>query len=152
MTAAISSLFTGRQVRNNIGMTGEVTLRGRVLPVGGVKAKVLAAHRAGLDTVVLPKQNAHDLEELPEIVRERMTFVPVDMIEHALEVLLEPKATGKRHGRAKAQSRGNGSSASKGKPSSKAPAKQSGRNKAPVHPSASGPSTRGSTSRGREVR
>ena len=89
MTAAIASLFTERRVRNNVGMTGEVTLRGRVLPVGGVKAKVLAAHRAGLDTVVLPKQNAHDLDELPELVKESMTFHPVDMIESALDVLLD---------------------------------------------------------------
>lgn len=113
MTAAIASLFTGHKVRHDAGMTGEVTLRGRVLPVGGVKAKVLAAHRAGLTTVVLPKQNAHDLEELPAIVLEKMTFVTVDMVEQALEVLLEvdPPARGSR-GRGRADKPGDGPAAS----------------------------------------
>ncbi len=98
MIAAFASLFTGRRVRRNIGMTGEVTLRGRVLPVGGVKAKVLAAHRAGLDTVVLPKKNVHDLEELPDEVRDGMTFVAVEMIGDGLKVLLEsdPSSTTKK--------------------------------------------------------
>ena len=71
-------------------MTGEVTLRGRLLPVGGIKMKVLAAHRAGLTTVVLPKRNERDLEELPDDVREAMTFVPVEQIDEALKVGLLP--------------------------------------------------------------
>jgi len=85
MTMAIASLFTGRPVRGDVGMTGEVTLRGRVLPIGGVKMKVLAAHRAGLTTVILPRRNERDLEDLPEDVRSRMTFVLIDRIDEALK-------------------------------------------------------------------
>jgi ATP-dependent Lon protease len=91
MVMAIASLFTGRPVRGDIGMTGEVTLRGRVLPIGGVKMKVLAAHRAGLTTVILPKRNERDLEDLPEDVRTRMRFVLVDRIDEALAVGLAPR-------------------------------------------------------------
>ena len=69
-------------------MTGEVTLRGRVLPIGGVKMKVLAAHRAGLTTVILPKRNERDLEELPQDVREAMRFVAVDRIDEAFAVAI----------------------------------------------------------------
>ena len=90
MVMAVASLFCGRPVHSKVGMTGEVTLRGRVLPVGGIKMKVLAAHRAGLTTVVLPKRNEQDLEELPEDVREAMTFVPVEQIDEALRVGLLP--------------------------------------------------------------
>ena len=73
MTTALVSLLTGRAVRPEVGMTGEVTLSGRVLPIGGVKQKVLAAHRAGLTEVVLPARNEPDLDDLPEAVREAMT-------------------------------------------------------------------------------
>ena len=90
MVTAMSSLFSGRPVRSDVGMTGEVTLRGRVLPIGGVKMKVLAAHRAGLTTVILPKRNERDLEDLPDDVRQAMTFVPVDRIDEALAVALLP--------------------------------------------------------------
>jgi len=90
MLIAIASLFTGRPVRGHLGMTGEVTLRGRMLPVGGIKMKVLAAHRAGLTMVILPKRNMRDLEELPEEVRKAMTFVPVEWIDEALKVALVP--------------------------------------------------------------
>ena len=69
-------------------MTGEVTLRGRVMPVGGIKMKVLAAHRAGLTTVILPRRNEGDLEDLPEEIRQTMTFVPVDQIDQALKIAL----------------------------------------------------------------
>jgi ATP-dependent Lon protease len=74
MTTALVSLLTGRAVRSTVGMTGEVTLAGRVLPIGGVKQKVLAAHRAGLTTVILPARNGPDLDDVPEPVREAMTF------------------------------------------------------------------------------
>jgi ATP-dependent Lon protease len=87
---AMASLLSGRPVRSDVGMTGEVTLRGRMLPVGGIKMKVLAAHRAGLTTVILPKRNEQDLEELPEDVRNAMTFVPVEWIDEALKVALVP--------------------------------------------------------------
>jgi len=85
---AMASLLSGRPVRSDVGMTGEVTLRGRMLPVGGIKMKVLAAHRAGLTIVILPKRNEQDLEELPEDVRNAMTFVPVEWIDEALKVAL----------------------------------------------------------------
>ena len=88
MVTAIASLFCRKPVRGNVGMTGEVTLRGRVLPVGGIKMKVLAAHRAGLTTVILPKRNAHELDELPEDVRRSLTFVSVEQIPEALETAL----------------------------------------------------------------
>ena len=90
MVMALTSLFTGRPVRSDVGMTGEVTLRGRVLPVGGIKMKVLAAHRAGLTTVILPQRNEKDLDDLPDDVRESMKFVLVDRIEEALRVALWP--------------------------------------------------------------
>ena len=72
-------------------MTGEVTLRGRVLPIGGVKMKVLAAHRAGLTTVILPKRNERDLEDVPEDVRGKMSFVLVERIDEALKAGLSDK-------------------------------------------------------------
>jgi ATP-dependent Lon protease len=90
MVMALTSLFTGRPVRSDVGMTGEVTLRGRVLPVGGIKMKVLAAHRAGLTTVILPQRNEKDLDDLPNDVREAVKFVLVDRIEEALQVALWP--------------------------------------------------------------
>ncbi len=93
MVLALASLFTGRPVRSDVGMTGEVTLRGRVLPIGGVKMKVLAAHRAGLSTVILPRKNERDLEDVPEAVRTSMQFVLVDLIGEALEAALTPRAS-----------------------------------------------------------
>jgi len=90
MVSAMASLLTGRPVRQAVGMTGEITLRGRVLPVGGVKMKVLAAHRAGLTTVILPKRNEHDLDELPDDVRQAITFVLVEMIDEVLSTALQP--------------------------------------------------------------
>src|SRR5262249_48666525 len=76
-TTALASLLTGRPVRHTVGMTGEVTLQGRVLPIGGLKQKVLAAHAAGLTEVVLPERNRGDLDDVPEDVRDAMTFHPV---------------------------------------------------------------------------
>jgi ATP-dependent Lon protease len=84
MTTALASLLTGRPVRAEVGMTGEVTLQGRVLPIGGVKQKVLAAHRAGLKEVILPARNEGDLDDVPEQVREEMTF---HLAEDAADVL-----------------------------------------------------------------
>ena len=86
MVMAMASLFSNRPVRGDVGMTGEVTLRGRVLPVGGIKMKVLAAHRAGLTTVILPRRNEKDLDELPDEVRNTMLFELVDTIDEALKV------------------------------------------------------------------
>jgi ATP-dependent Lon protease len=90
MTTALVSLLTQRPVRSTVGMTGEVTLQGRVLPIGGLKQKVLAAHRAGLKTVILPKRNEGDLDDVPEQVREEMTFHPVATIDEVLAIALEP--------------------------------------------------------------
>jgi ATP-dependent Lon protease len=90
MVTAFASLLSGRPVRSTVGMTGEVTLQGRVLPVGGVKQKVLAAHRAGLKEVVLPKRNEGDLEDVPEQVREQIAFHAVETVGEALAVALEP--------------------------------------------------------------
>jgi ATP-dependent Lon protease len=90
MTTALASLLSGRPVRHTVGMTGEVTLQGRVLPIGGVKQKVLAAHAAGLTDVILPERNRADLDEVPDEVREAMTFHPVMTIAEVLELALEP--------------------------------------------------------------
>src|SRR4051794_40007844 len=91
MVTALASLLSGRKVRHTVGMTGEVTLQGRVLPIGGLKQKVLAAHAAGLTDVILPERNRGDLEDVPEDVREAMTFHPVMTIGEVLELALEPK-------------------------------------------------------------
>ncbi len=90
MAIALASLLTNRPTRSNVAMTGELTLNGQVLPVGGIKDKVLAAHRLGIDTVILPRKNEVDLDDLPQEVREKMTFVPVSHIDEAFEVALEP--------------------------------------------------------------
>ncbi len=92
MTTAIVSLLTGRPVRNTVGMTGEVTLQGLVLPIGGVKQKVLAAHRMGLKEVILPKRNEKDIDDVPETVREAMTFHLASRVDDVLKFALEPKA------------------------------------------------------------
>ncbi|HZO58103.1 MAG TPA: endopeptidase La [Solirubrobacterales bacterium] len=90
MTTALASLLSGRPVKHNVGMTGEVTLQGRVLPIGGLKQKVLAAHAAGLTDVILPERNRGDLEDVPEDVREQMKFHPVMTIDEVLSLALEP--------------------------------------------------------------
>jgi ATP-dependent Lon protease len=86
LSMAMASLFSGKTIRGDVGMTGEVTLRGRVLPVGGIKMKVLAAHRAGLTTVILPKPNEKDLDDLPAEVRSSMRLVLVERIDDAMNV------------------------------------------------------------------
>jgi ATP-dependent Lon protease len=90
MTTALVSLLRGIPVHAVLGMTGEVTLQGRVLPIGGVRQKVLAAHRAGLTTVVLPARNGPDLEDVPEAVRQEMTFHLASDIGEVLEAALGP--------------------------------------------------------------
>jgi ATP-dependent Lon protease len=88
MTSALVSVLTGRTVRSDVGMTGEVTLQGKVLPIGGVKQKVLAAHRAGLTTVILPERNGPDLDDVPSVVREQMTFVLASRLDDVLSTAL----------------------------------------------------------------
>jgi ATP-dependent Lon protease len=90
MVTALASLLSGRPVRHTVGMTGEVTLQGRVLPIGGVKQKVLAAHAAGLSDVILPERNRGDLDDVPEEVREAMSFHFAMTIDEVLDKALEP--------------------------------------------------------------
>ena len=88
---ALVSAISGREVCRDVGMTGEITLRGRVLPVGGVREKVLAAHRAGMKTVILPKRNMKDLVDVPKRARNELKIVPVEHMDHVLEVALVPE-------------------------------------------------------------
>jgi ATP-dependent Lon protease len=89
MTTALVSAFTGIPVRADVAMTGEITLRGEVLPIGGLKEKLLAAHRGGIKTVLIPEQNVKDLAEIPDNVKNKLEIVPVRWIEKVLEVALE---------------------------------------------------------------
>ena len=88
MASAICSLVTGTPVSNDVAMTGEVTLTGQVLPIGGLKEKTLAAQRAGITTVILPSRNEADLEDVPEELRKGMTFIPVDRVEQVWEAAM----------------------------------------------------------------
>jgi len=90
MTTALASLLSGRPVRHTVGMTGEVTLQGRVLPIGGLKTKGLAAHAAGLTDVIIPERNRGDIDEVPEEVRGQLTFHPVMTVGEVLDLALEP--------------------------------------------------------------
>jgi len=93
IATALASLLTGVPVRDDVGMTGEITLRGQVLPVGGIKEKILAAHRAGLHTVIIPKRNEKDLDDLPSEVREQIN---VRLVEHVNEVLSHALQNGRQ--------------------------------------------------------
>jgi len=88
LATSLASLLTGRPIRADLGMTGEITLRGKVLPVGGIKQKVLAAHRAGLRTVIMPARNEKDLDEIPDEVRQEMQFVFVDSVSEVFDTAL----------------------------------------------------------------
>jgi ATP-dependent Lon protease len=92
MTTALASLLSGRPVKHTVGMTGEVTLQGRVLPIGGLKQKALAAHAAGLTDVIIPERNRGDLDEVPEDVRKALAFHPVMSLDEVLALALEPAA------------------------------------------------------------
>lgn len=89
---SLVSAFTGREVSKEVGMTGEITLRGRILPVGGIREKVLAAHRAGLKTVILPRKNLNDLVDVPKRVRNELKLMPVEHMDEVLQIALAPKA------------------------------------------------------------
>src|SRR6185312_14451947 len=93
MATSFASLLSGRPVKHTVGMTGEVTLQGRVLPIGGLKQKVLAAHAAGLTDVIVPERNRADLEDVPQHVREEMTFHQVMSVNEVLDLALEPART-----------------------------------------------------------
>ena len=109
MATAIVSLVSGRPVANDVGMTGEITLTGQVLPIGGVREKVLAAQRAGLKRVVVPRENEPELEELPQEVRNQLEFVLVDGVQEVLDAAFDgsgaarPRAVGASRDRAAAQ-------------------------------------------------
>jgi len=91
MVTVLVSLASGRNVRSDVAMTGEITLRGKVMPIGGVKEKVLAAYRSGIRTVILPKKNEYDLlEDLPKELREQMHFIFVTDIREVLDAAIEP--------------------------------------------------------------
>ena len=92
MTTSLVSLILGRKVKPHLGMTGEITLRGQVLPIGGVKEKVLAAHRNGLRTIILPKRNQLDLEDVPDEIKNEMKFIFVETMDEVLKDALEPAA------------------------------------------------------------
>ena len=85
IATALVSLISGRKVKPKVGMTGEITLRGQVLPIGGVKEKVLAAHRNGLRTIILPKRNEQDLDDVPDEIKKTMKFIFVETVDDVLE-------------------------------------------------------------------
>ena len=90
MTVALISALTGRSVRSDIAMTGEITLRGRVLPIGGLREKTMAALRAGVKTVILPAENEADLAQIDQTVRSKLEFVPTDHVDKILDLVLIP--------------------------------------------------------------
>src|SRR5438046_7309003 len=89
MFTALASLFTNKPVRSDVAMTGEITLRGLILPIGGLKEKSLAAMRAGISTVIIPKLNEKDLVDVPEEAKQKLKFVPVENVDQVLAVALE---------------------------------------------------------------
>ncbi|MGZ9234195.1 MAG: S16 family serine protease, partial [Anaerolineales bacterium] len=89
IATSLVSLISGRKVKPKVGMTGEITLRGQVLPIGGVKEKVIAAHRNGLRTVILPKRNETDLDDIPDEVKTSMKFIFVETVDEVLDSALE---------------------------------------------------------------
>jgi ATP-dependent Lon protease len=95
MATAIVSALSGKAVRSDVAMTGEITLRGRVLPIGGLKEKVLGAHRAGIKQIILPQQNEGDLEDLPADIRDALVFHAVATLDDVFELTLLPKAAGR---------------------------------------------------------
>jgi ATP-dependent Lon protease len=91
MTTALISAFTGRPVYKDVAMSGEITLRGRVLPIGGVKEKILAAYRAGIKTVIIPEKNIKDLVDVPKKVQHDLKVIPVNHMDQILEIALAPE-------------------------------------------------------------
>jgi ATP-dependent Lon protease len=125
LAVALTSMFTGTAVRRDVAMTGEITLRGRVLPVGGIRDKVLAAQRAGIKTVVLPRRNEKDLEDVPDEIRSSMTFTLVDEFDQAWVAATQRRAPRDKAPRSKA--RGTAAAAKKSAAGKKAAAKKGGR-------------------------
>jgi ATP-dependent Lon protease len=116
MATALTSLLTGRSVRDDVAMTGEITLRGQVLPVGGIKEKILAAHRAGLKTIILPSRNEKDLDDLPQEVRDSLKFVLVEKVDEVFDAALQPVRKNGAAKRAKPKRAASGRAAARRKP------------------------------------
>jgi ATP-dependent Lon protease len=93
MASALASLYTGRKVRSDTSMTGEITLSGQVFPVGGIKEKVLSAHRAGIRRIILPAQNESDIDDIPEDVRAELEIIPAKLVSQVLDAALEKDVT-----------------------------------------------------------
>jgi ATP-dependent Lon protease len=91
MLTALTSLLTNKTIRKDLAMTGEITLRGQVLPIGGLKEKVLAAHRAGIKTIIIPKLNEKDLYDIPEEIQKKINFKPVERMQDVLKIAFEKK-------------------------------------------------------------
>jgi ATP-dependent Lon protease len=96
IATALVSLASNRKMKPQVGMTGEITLRGQVLPIGGVKEKVLAGHRIGLKTIILPKRNKQDLDDVPDEIKKSMKFVFVEAVDEVLDAALEPARKAKQ--------------------------------------------------------
>jgi ATP-dependent Lon protease len=124
MAVALASLASNRPVRYNVGMTGEITLRGKVLPIGGLKEKILAAHRTGLDTVILPRRNEPDLEDVPEEIRKKMDFKLVDTVSDVFSIALEPPTDGRKGKKASVQSTRKTSTRKQGRATKRTPKAQ----------------------------
>ena len=137
MATSLASVFTDRLVNKNVAMTGEVTLRGRVLPIGGLREKSLAAMRAGIKQVIIPKKNEKDLAELPPKVKKNLEFIPVDQMDEVLEIALLPRGrkTAAASAKGKAATKGPAGGAKKKKSTSRkkvTPAKKTGGRKKSV--------------------
>jgi ATP-dependent Lon protease len=114
MATALVSLMSGRPVKKGVSMTGEITLRGQVMPVGGIKEKMLAAHRAGLKTIILPKRNELDIEDIPVEIRKSLSFVLVESVNDVLKAALEKPIRTKKKQPEKKPEKKNGKSADGG--------------------------------------
>jgi ATP-dependent Lon protease len=106
MATALVSLLTDRNVRSDVAMTGEITLRGQVLPVGGVKQKVLAASRVGIGTVILPERNEPDLDDIPEEIRDEMSFVLIERVDQVFDAALRDGSPNREEQEASVQDSG----------------------------------------------
>ncbi|MBL7032433.1 MAG: endopeptidase La [Nitrospira sp.] len=123
LATALASVFSGKAVRKSIAMTGEVTLRGSVLPIGGLKEKTLAAKRMGIHTVIIPKRNEKDLEDIPKYIKKDMKFIPVETMDEVLKHALKPKAKVKAKPKVKAKTKPTTKAKAKAKPKAKVKAK-----------------------------
>ena len=113
MATSLVSLISGRKVKPQVGMTGEISLRGQVLAIGGVKEKVLAAHRNGLTTVILPKRNEQDIDDVPDEIRQSMKFIFAESVDDVIEAALEKSKPEKKQPRKPVKKKSNATKAKK---------------------------------------